>query len=59
MNRQPERAARVFLFGQSSTKFSTAFCRIVGRIFMVVFLVGAAFYLVLIPLDLFGVKFGE
>ena len=55
----PEKASRIFLFGQTPTKFSLAFFRITGRIFNVFFAVGAILYLIMIPLDLLGVNLGQ
>lgn len=56
MWRHPEQASRFFTFGQPPNRFSTSFFRIVGRLFAVMFALGAIMYLVLIPLDLLGVK---
>jgi hypothetical protein len=57
MWKHPEKACKVLTFGQPPNRFSIAFLRIVGQVFTVMFALGAVMYLIMIPLDLFGVTF--
>lgn len=59
ISRNPERTSRIFTFGQAPTKFTVGYFRIVGRVFAIVFALGSIIYLILIPLDLLGVNFGQ
>jgi hypothetical protein len=59
MSRAPETASRMMSLGQAPNKFTLGYFRVVGRFFMIMAAVGIILYLVLIPLDLMGVKLGR
>lgn len=59
MAHHPQKAARIFTFGHSETKFTVSYCRIVGWLFAAICALGAIMYLILIPFDLLGIGRGK
>jgi len=59
MSHNPVKASRVFTLGQVPNKFTVDFYRIAGWVFTILFALGSIMYVILILLDLLGVKIGD